>query len=90
MFIHFSTNLTPFKTIHLSLPTCRDSLNISVLVKVGMCFEDNSFHVHKTLLCDAVANLRACLEGNFEEASKRGFELAEDNPLVFKHFQLWL
>ena len=59
-----------------------------VQVKVGP--NKTVFTFHKDLLCNTAAYFRAALEGSFKEALEQSIEMPEDDPEVFKYFQLWI
>lgn len=59
-----------------------------MIVKVGSPSE--SFHVHKSFLCNASSFFRAALEGRFSESADGVVNLPEDKPDTFDRFLAWL
>lgn len=59
-----------------------------VQVKVG--HNKEVFTFHKNLLCQIAPYFKAALNGNFKEAQEQSIEMLEDDPVVFKYFQLWI
>lgn len=51
---------------------------------------ETSFHVHKTLLCDASTFFKATFSSQFKEATKNSMKLPEDDLDTFKRFLSWL
>ena len=60
------------------------------IVEITVGPDEVLFKLHKGLLCNASTYFKAALEGGFKEASEKKISLPEDDPDMFKRFQLWL
>jgi BTB/POZ domain len=72
----------------IALTLGRFSGEETVVVQVGSSPE--SFHVHKSFLCNASPFFRAALEGQFKESAEGVLKLPEDSPDTFERFLSWL
>ena len=73
----------------LTLPSfSSDSLDTgTVQVIVGQ--EKKIFTMHKGVLCSIAPFFRAAFEGQFVEGTEQVLRLPEDDPNLFRYFQLW-
>ena len=60
----------------------------TVQVIVGQ--ENKLFNVHKGVLCGVAPFFRAAFDGQFVEGTEQVLRLPEDDPTLFRHFQLWM
>lgn len=81
--------ITPMHQLLTLFPTLSDSLDTStVRIIVGQSKE--AFTLHKGILCNVAPYFRAALEGHFRESVEQVLEMPEEDPTVFRSFQLWV
>ena len=81
-------NSMPVRSVLILPSFSSDSLDTStVQVIVGQ--EKKVFAMHKGVLCSIAPFFRAAFEGQFVEGTEQVLRLPEDDPTLFRYFQLW-
>ncbi|KAK4695923.1 hypothetical protein P7C71_g1920, partial [Lecanoromycetidae sp. Uapishka_2] len=65
-----------------------DSFDNMVVIIVGK--DSIAFNMHRGMLCNVAPYFKAAFDGRFNEAKSKVLVLSEDDPEVFKRFQLWV
>ena len=63
---------------------------LSPVVEILVGRRETTFHIHSDLLCQTSDYFRACLQGNFSEATKGEVKLSETRASTFQYFVKWL
>ncbi|KAL8679319.1 MAG: hypothetical protein Q9224_007049, partial [Gallowayella concinna] len=82
--------MCPFQTTHRYLLTRILRLLTDQLVVLLVGPDRKPYHVHRDLICDRSAHVRAALQGQFQEASTGQVEFPEDEQATFELFIRWL
>ena len=73
----------------LTFPLSSDSFDTGI-VQVIVGQEEKVFNMHKGVLCNVAPFFRAAFDGQFVEGTEQVLRLPDDDPTLFRHFQLWV